>query len=300
MLDIEKVFLHNGIPIASGGQRHYRQGWLNTPCPFCTGNPGNHLGWNVNQQYFVCIRCGWKPVDQVLAALISNEATLKTVLQDYKVTRVKVKAKDKIATATKCKLPWNQPLNKRARSYLRGRRFNPAHIAHLWDICSTHEMSTTMFQNRIIAPIYSQGRLVSFQTRDITNRANLRYITASKEEEVIHHKHLLYGMDQVPTDSMVVVEGITDVWRLGFGAVCTFGIKYTNYQLLQLAKFRNRFVLFDTQDKQAKKQGRKLAEQLGSFDGETFYVELPKKYRGYDPADLPQKEADALMLDLKN
>jgi DNA primase len=299
MIDMERVFRENGIPAVDSSHKHHRHGWINTQCPFCSGSAGAHLGWSINQQYFICWRCGWKPTDKVLQTLLSPSAA-KDVLANYKVTRVRVKTKDKVATATKCVLPKNTRLNTRTRAYLRSRNFDPKALELLWELRSVNnKIANVLMWNRIIAPIYYQGRLVSYQTRDITGKAKLRYITASKDQEVVHHKHICYGMDQVPTDTVVVVEGITDVWRLGFGAVCTFGIKYTNYQVLQLSKFTNRYILFDTQDKQARRQGRKLADQLSAFDGDTYYVELPNKYRGCDPADLPQTEADAIMRDLK-
>jgi DNA primase len=238
MIDVENLFLRNGIHIADSTERHYRRGWINTPCPFCTGHTGNHLGWSINQQYFTCIRCGWKPIDRVLKALIDNNAAIKDILENYKVTRVKVRKQDRIAQASKCELLPNMgKLNTKARKYLRSRNFDTNELQALWGLVSTNnKLVTSAYKHRLIAPIYNRGRLVSWQTRDVTDTAKLRYITCSKEKEVIHHKHLVYGVDQVPTDSVVIVEGITDVWRLGFGAVATFGIKFTPYQVLDLMR----------------------------------------------------------------
>ncbi len=305
MVDMELLYTRNGVHIANDNERHYRRGWLNTPCPFCQGNEGNHLGWNILQQYFVCIRCGWKPTDKALNALIDNPAAIKDVLAEYKVNTVHIKEKDKKAYATKCTLPPNiGKLGTKARKYLNSRNFDAREIAYLWGLSSTDNIECTKagfpeYKNRIIAPIYNKGRLVSYQTRDTTNKARLRYLTAPMTAEVVHHKHVLYGADQVPTDSVVVVEGITDVWRLGFGAVATLGIKYTPYQLLALSKYKNRFILFDTKDPQARKQGMKLAKELSVFNGHTEYIEITGKYRERDPAEFSQKYANDLMSALK-
>lgn len=297
---MEAIFLSNGIHVADSTEKHYRRGWVNTPCPFCVGSSGNHLGWSINQQYFICWRCGWHPLDKVLSTLVRNTDSISDILSDYKTSSIRIKKEDRVATATKCVLPSNIPLSKAARKYLRARKFNPTRLSALWELRSTNNLvCLPSMKNRIVAPIYYKGRLVTYQTRDVTNKAKLRYITAAKDKEVVHHKHLVYGIDQVPTDSVVIVEGITDVWRLGFGAVCTFGIKYTPYQLLVLSKFKNRFVLYDTTDPQARKQGRKLAEELSSFNGNTEYIELTGKYSRCDPAELPSTYASDLMNELK-
>jgi hypothetical protein len=147
-----------------------------------------------------------------------------------------------------------------------------------------------------------QNRLVSYQGRDYTGKQALRYKACRKEKELIHHKHILYGWDQLG-DAAVIVEGITDVWRLGFGACCPFGIKYTPSQLRLLAEKKRRYVLFDTEDKQARKMGKQLARQLSIMVGYTEYVELddcewidPKA--GRDPANMTQECADEIMAEM--
>ena len=89
-----------------------------------------------------------------------------------------------------------------------------------------------------------------------------------------------------------MVEGIADAWRLGPGAVATFGIKYTPQQITALKSFKRVSLLYDTDD-EAMKQANKLAYALAPF----CTVEILGLFEG-DPADLPQSEADKLMRSL--
>ena len=88
---------------------------------------------------------------------------------------------------------------------------------------------------------------VSFVSRDITGRHNLRYITCPTKYEIIEHKHILFGHpDTFKQDTCIVVEGVFDVFRFGVGAVATFGIKYTQEQLKLLSTmFSKVYVMYD-------------------------------------------------------
>ena len=61
------------------------------------------------------------------------------------------------------------------------------------------------------------GELVSFQTRDITGKAEQRYLGLSKRREVIHHKHnrIRKGGKWSKHPALIVVEGVVDVWKSG-------------------------------------------------------------------------------------
>ena len=106
----------------------------------------------------------------------------------------------------------------------------------------------------------------------------------------------MYGLDEVDTDTLVVVEGITDVWRLGPGAVATFGTGYKPSQILMMSQFERIFLLFDSEqdDPNAIKRSEELANTLSSIGKEVEIIELDEG----DPGDLKQEDADHLMKDL--
>jgi hypothetical protein len=195
-----------------------------------------------------------------------------------------------------CKLPKEaESLTPLCRRYLEGRRFNPDKLSRLWGLKGVGPLG--LYRFRIIAPITYHGQVVSFQARDATDRAELRYRACPKDQEARDHKECLYGLDAVPGDRAVVTEGITDVWRLGPGAVATFGVQFSLTQVALLQDFSRVSVLFDSgkEDPEAPKQARKLALMLNAFNVETETVELNA---GGDPGKLDQKEADEIMREL--
>lgn len=293
------------IPVATETDKHYRTGWIQIECPFCTGNPGFHLGWSINEEYFNCWRCGWKSPEAVVAILTGVKGSaLTSLLSEYQTESHADPTSSHRAVkggASRLKLPACGKLGAGHKRYLLSRGFDPVLLQRLWDLRGSNGVGR--YRNRIIAPIYFGGRMVSYQGRDITGTQELRYKACPIEKEVVHHKHVLYGWDQCE-DSVVVVEGITDVWRLGYGSVATFGIKYTVEQLELIGRKKRRYILFDTEDIQAREQGKLLANQLSLLPGTTEYIELDKhckwidKKAGRDPANLTQKCADAIMKSL--
>jgi DNA primase len=108
--------------------------------------------------------------------------------------------------------------------------------------------------------------------------------------EVIHHKHILYNLDTVKS-SMIIVEGIFDVWRIGDGAVASFGITYTLEQiiLITLIKPSRVFIMFDSEP-QAQRNAEKLGSALSSLGMKT---EVITPSHG-DPCDLTDSEVLSL------
>jgi DNA primase len=195
------------------------------------------------------------------------------------------------------KKPFSFPIGTRKitdrhKKYLINRNFDPEQIEKDWGILGTGSIGEYKF--RIVIPIYFNGKIVSFQCRDITDRQVLRYKACEKEKEIIHHKNILYGLDHIQK-SCIVVEGITDVWRFGRGAVCTFGTGYTKNQLYLLSNYVEQvFIFFDTEDA-AQQHADRLAWELSILHVQTEIITVPFIK---DPAELKQKDADYLKKDL--
>ena len=54
-----QLYQDYNVPFQTEGHKHCRDGWVNTECPFCTGNPGLHLGATLDGKIFTCWRDGW-------------------------------------------------------------------------------------------------------------------------------------------------------------------------------------------------------------------------------------------------
>jgi hypothetical protein len=221
---------------------------------------------------------------------------LQDIKRNYGIRTYSKKEPTPKLTLHKFKMPPHDELQKQHKAYLKKRGFDPDYIAQYWQVKGTGVVSMldgANFKHRILAPIDWQGQTVSWQTRDITNKATNKYITCSKEREIIHHKHILYGKTEKWKDVGFLVEGITDVWRLGPLAFATFGIKYKPAQLRIIAKqFRRVFILFDN-DPQAVIQAAKIKADLLFRNVEAIVIPMES-----DPASMKQTDANNLIKDL--
>ena len=81
------------------------------------------------------------------------------------------------------------------------------------------------YSHRIIIPYIWNSEIVSFDARDATNKQLNKYQACPLEREIVEHKRILYGTQEMWTDTGICVEGTTDVWRLGTDSFATSGIK---------------------------------------------------------------------------
>lgn len=297
-MDILQLYKDYGVPHETEGHKHCRPGWVNTACPFCTGNPGLHLGATLDGRSFVCWRCGFKPVRKALAKLLGiSEDQVRQVILKYggvpaKAKEIKRRVRKKAHT-----LPSGcVPMAKRHRAYLEKRNFDPDRLERDWGLVGTGPISLLDgidYKHRIIAPITWDGQQVSFQGRDITGKHKLKYLACPEERELVRHKDILYGRQQDWVSVGICVEGITDVWRLGGRSFATFGIKFTNRQRRLIAKtFDQVFIIFDDEP-QAQAQAAILKADLEFLNVPATIV----KVEG-DPGGMDQGEADYLVKQL--
>lgn len=295
-IDFARFCRDRQIPVAPSGHVHHRAGWIGIVCPFCDGNPGYHMGLNLEKNFFTCYRCGWHPGWEVLSAMTGLKGdALDDALAPYLISgREGEQTERPIDRPILLSLPDGcGPMGDRHREYLVSRLFDPDRLERIWELQGTGHLGDYRF--RIVAPIRFQGQVVSYQGRDVTGKQKERYKGCRSEDEVIPHKQILYGWDEARGESCLVVEGITGVWRCGPGTLATFGANYSPSQVRMItSQFRRAFILFDP-DEAGKKNGVKLADDLGGMGIETEILEVPE---GYDSGSLPQDVADRLAAEL--
>lgn len=292
-MNVEKLYRDYGIHIASEGERHYREGWVNTECPFCSGNPGNHLGYDTQNDFFTCHRCGSKRKIEVISTLlnVSKQKAWDILTRYDNFVRKKSKKKVKNKPFT---LPSNlTELKTNHRNYLIKRNFDPEEIIKKWNILGTEVYSKLEhfdYKHRIIIPYYWNGKIVTFDSRDITNKAKNKYYACPDDFEYIPRKSILYGRQEYWKETGICVEGALDVWRLGYAAFATSGIKYTSKQKREIAKhFKRIFIIFDN-EWQAQRQASLLKDELSFYNKDVHLLTVDS-----DPANLSQKEANYLI-----
>ncbi len=294
-MNILQLYRDYSISYQTEDHKHCRPGWVNTSCPFCTGNPGLHLGATIEGGHFYCWRCGWKPASLAISKLLNiSEHKAKSILRDY-IHAFEPAPDPKIRLGTKAfRMPSDiSPLLKQHQRYLIKRNFDPEKLEREWGLLGTGPASRLdhiNYGHRILAPIHWQGKQVTFQARDISNRHPMKYLACPKHRELIHHKHLLYGREKEWGEVGICVEGITDVWRLGPAAFCVFGIEYTQKQVRIMAKqFQRIAVIFD-QETQAQIQAERLVSELGFRGVSAVNIQISG-----DPGELGDDDARHLV-----
>lgn len=296
-MNAESFFKKNHIPIADSGHHHCHQGWIQTHCPFCTdGRHGWHLGFNIERAYFNCWRCGKHSNWDVLTALLHTDDRYAIwqaaqILHNYKIP---YSAPDPVVRKKHVRPPAGTGVMRKQHClYLRDRGFDPHQLTQEWGLQGT-TYTSGIWSWRIIIPIHNEaGHIVAYQGRAINETAKPKYRVTDDAKCTEDPRALLYGMHRIPKDSVVIVEGVADVWRLGPGAIATFGIDWRLEQANLLRQYNNRYILFDPDDK-AQGQAERLARWLSYYPGKTEIIsDLPT-----DPGDLSPPVASHLMHEL--
>ncbi len=266
--------------------------WVNIKCPMCD-DKGKHLGININGAYSSCFRCGSHYIPKVIATLLKvsipkAKELIKPYLSGETTKQFKIrKYVDEIKYPSGTK-----PMTNAMRQYLISRRFGPEKLETEYGLLGTGPYGP--YANRILAPIYLNSNIISYQCRAIEDTESVKYMTCPDSEECFHLKYSLFNVDKCNSDSVVIVEGIFDVFRLGINSVATFGIDYSLKQVAMVAKrFKRAFIFFDGEDQAAQK-----ADEM-AFDLNRFNVtcEIITNSNG-DPCDLDNEDAENLMEEL--
>lgn len=298
-MDIIQLYQDYSIEYHTEGHPHCREGWVNVECPHCTGNPGLHLGYNLEENFFSCWRCGWKPIDQTIAKLLNvPEREARQIIKRYGLLVSKPVEEQKVKVHVKAfKLPsGTMLLQEYHRRYLENRNFDPDYLVKVWGLLGTGPVSNLDkidYKLRIIIPFIWGNELVSFDSRDITGKDPGRYKACPKDREIIAHKSILYGKQEAWKNTGILVEGPTDVWRLGTSSFACSGIKYTPEQVRVIPNYFKRIAVCFDDDPQAKIQANKIVAELKFRNVDAFRIDI----KG-DPGDMEQNEADYLVKQL--
>lgn len=185
--------------------------------------------------------------------------------------------------------------------FLQERGFDCDRLGRIYHVGYCSDSHYGLASNRIIIPVYDRGLYVGWQARYIGDppKGVPRYWTSPG----MPRRLLAYNFDvAVQHQTVVIVEGPTDVWQFGPQALALFGktmhadlVTRLKCALNRLGNNQTIVVLLDPdQDAREKEKGRRhhidvLAEQLGDrhlFAGRVVPVWLPS---GTDPGGLDRQ-----------
>lgn len=268
--------------------KNWQRGWIQIMCPFC-GDHNFHGGFKIKTGSYNCWRCRDHEIVEVISSLLrlslrdSRDILFKYLVEDGE-TGLKTKKQREKKRPTFVEWPrFTTELKPEHMNYLLKRGFNPKEIIELWGAKGTGVHGD--YKYRIIAPIMFNGRMVSYQGRDITDKQHERYKACERDLEVIPHKQIVYGIDYASKTS-IIVEGITDVWKLGPGSIGTFGTSYTTKQVILISKRITHAVLLYDSEIEAQIQQEKLAFDLSALGTKVTQLNL----KDGDPAELDSSD----------
>lgn len=261
------------IPYRNEGHHHCRPGWVQIDCPFCgKGTNKWHMGYSLSGKFANCWRCGSHSLPSIISEItgIDRQSSLKIVKQLPKSINT---YSPKIST--QLKIPTVGPLLPAHKKYLKKRKFNIPYLQKIWNIQGIGIDAS--YSWRIFIPVYYQGQMTNWTTRAI-RKSQVRYMSCPNSNAPTNIKDLLYGEDFV-RNTIIVCEGPTDVWRIGPGAVATFGTVVSCSQMRKIAQYPVRYICFDSTP-DAQRESEKLVNDMSVFDGETFNIKLDSKDAG--------------------
>lgn len=153
-------------------------------------------------------------------------------------------------------------------------------------------ISNCNHSNRLIIPFYGlEGEYLGFQSRDITGKSRLKYITSKgcKKSKILYNYNLVKEAQAKNGNSdfdLVVVEGPFDVIPLMYQTVALLGssISYTQKMLINSLGCRDIYILMDP-DTAGIKASDKIGQKLKCW-GRVVVVDNLNK----DPGDYSTEE----------
>lgn len=275
--------------------KNVTQGWVNIQCvyPGCD-DASNHLGTSLSTGLHSCWKCGRKggPEQLVMAIEHCSYGEAAETVRRFSSGPIPIaQHRGSVREATGAfMLPktatWDLP-GPHAR-YLLNRGFDLDHIQQEYHVMACYTVGR--YRHRVIIPIYLNGVLVNFIARDITGKAEKKYLMAPNREALVPGEQLLYNLDRAGR-SVALVEGATDVWRIGPGAVGVLGTKLTEEKISLLPQrgVERAFVVYD-QD--AAERGMELAWRVSKLVKHVENIWLPAgdpdAYFAENPSDLAE------------
>jgi len=290
MIDLEKAVTILGIEFLSSGDKHCTQGWIQFSCPYCKGEW--YLGWNIDGGYFHCWSCGGVPVWKTLNLLSKFPLEhIQEICNRYTIGPNFTHKPAQNALQREISLPtYTNYISDYHRAYLLSRGFDPKEIEERYQIRGSEHLGEIRWS--IFIPIYWEGIMVSWIARSIKKKSEFSYMFCPPEPDALSVKNILYGWDFLYTKKAVLVEGVLDMWKLGPGAIASFGVTVTSEQIKWLSTLDSIYIMFDS-DVPGIRRAKKLAKQLASI----MDVEVITLDTG-DPGDLSRKEARKIMEEL--
>lgn len=278
MITLQEYLDSLGIEYWEEG-KNVTEGWIGIECIFCD-DTSNHLGINTKNSRYSCWKCGAKGSFTDLITYLENVNFKQAIAVSKNIDFGESGTLLPFATRASSHFPLNsfaglpksftRKFPKKHIQYLIRRDFDPYPLIRKYKLLACHTIGQYRF--RIIIPFFLNHSIVTFTSLDVTGKQEPKYLHCPISESVIDPKRMLYNIDSVKQRA-VIVEGVTDVWRIGDGAVAVMGTEYVKEQLAMLSdkEIKAAMVIFDSD---AIAKGERFANQLSGVIPVVELVEL--------------------------
>jgi hypothetical protein len=261
---IQDYLEDKAIEYWEAGSKNVSQGWIGIQCIYCDDH-SNHLGINLTTARAKCWLCheSVNVVELIMEIEDCNWRKAKAIFNGVweKDSHSLPPATGRIGRSGSRVLlpPLKKQWPKRYLKFLKKRNFDPKVLIKKYKLMPGEIYGYCSF--RIIVPFFMDRKLITYTGMDITGKTELRYKDASYKESILIPKECLYNIDNLKGDRVVIVEGVTDVWRIGDGVVGLTTNKISDGQLLLLnqKELKKDLILLDAD---AREQGEEVGKMI--------------------------------------
>lgn len=292
MYDVLTLLNNENISYITSG-KNVTAGWAELRCIYPTcHDPSKHLGINLQTGWFHCWSCSNKGdfIKFIMMVRHVGVGKAKEIAETLTYGRTiggpLAKRKGYISPDSLLPKECCPKLPKTHSEYLIDRGLDPKRLVKDYKILACDHRGEFPF--RIIIPIFVNGTIVSFTSRDVTGQQRDRYKSLSVDKSIIPAKDCLYNIDNIANRALIV-EGPFDVFKLGGETIATLGTGFTKAQVRSLIEkeLDQVYILYDVG---ADKQAKDLAYTIAPYIKE---VEILTLDHG-DPGEMTEKEVKKL------
>lgn len=290
--DVVGFLNDQGISYHTAGE-NISHGWVATKeCPFCRNN-NYHFGINLSGGGTFCWVCGHKGWIYEYISLVMGltETEVKRIGKPYfTLEDVPTRKRKMFIPGKSLEFPKTfMNLLPTFVQYLESRNFDIS-TAQRYDLkCA--DITDIQWKFRIIIPFYIQECLVGWTARTLFDDIEPRYKNINNDIALCNVRDIVYNIDNLKRKA-ILVEGPTDVWRLGDSTAAMIGLQYTNAQIaaIKAKGVEEATVIFDGEEK-AYKRALSLAKNLDFIGVTSSVIRLEE---GQDPGNLTESDAAEL------
>lgn len=281
----QEVFIENYFRLGNKSAKGWRKNL--TGCPYChdgkSKDPRSHFLFLNDEVGFQCFNCGskhkftgqninmlanfisksaWKKVGALLLEIkkdkifpktdLATQEDIKEELGEDKISLITYKEVELPEVSINFKIKSDKVAPRYKDRFLKNKKLANEYFKKngLTEISKTKELYICMegdYANRLIFPIYFDGKLISWAARALFNTKS-KYLYPPSDEDHNDRGKLIYGLDRLflseSVEQVFVTESITDSWVLGGLAVLSKNITKEQIDILKSFNLQKKRLIF--------------------------------------------------------